>query len=154
MTRFKAALKVILSLCAVTVTVCAVIATLWLYQSDLGEVKHAYPEQPEQPAEQSAEQVEQSAEQVEQSAEQVEQSAEQVEELEKAEEEKRNSRAARICESLKEGWVDDFWGDYRTVTNTRSLIMNTYRLEYIRQDCDWELDTIRKVTDAYKKSQK
>jgi hypothetical protein len=147
MTRFKAALKVILSLCAVTVTVCAVIATLWLYQSDLGEVKHAYPEQPEQPAEQSAEQVEQSAEQ-------VEQSAEQVEELEKAEEEKRNSRAARICESLKEGWVDDFWGDYRTVTNTRSLIMNTYRLEYIRQDCDWELDTIRKVTDAYKKSQK
>ena len=144
MTRFKAALKVILSLCAVTVTVCAVIATLWLYQSDLGEVKHAYPEQP----------AVQSAEQVEESAEQVEESAEQVEELEKDEEEKRNSRAARICESLKEGWVDDFWGDYRTVTNTRSLIMNTYRLEYIRQDCDWELDTIRKVTDAYKKSQK
>ena len=136
MTRFKAALKVILSLCAVTVTVCAVIATLWLYQSDLGEVKHAYPEQP-----------------AEQSAEQVEESAEQVEELEKAEEEKRNSRAARICESLKEAWGSDFWWD-AGITNTRSLIMNTFRLEYIRQDCDWELDTIRKVTDAYKKSQK
>jgi len=136
MTRFKAALKVILSLCAVTVTVCAVIATLWLYQSDLGEVKHAYPEQP-----------------AEQSAEQVEESAEQVEELEKDEEEKRNSRAARICESLKEAWGSDFWWD-AGITNTRSLIMNTFRLEYIRQDCDWELDTIRKVTDAYKKSQK
>jgi len=143
MTRFKAALKVILSLCAVTVTVCAVIATLWLYQSDLGEVKHAYPEQP----------AEQSAEQVEESAEQVEESAEQVEELEKDEEEKRNSRAARICESLKEAWGSDFWWD-AGITNTRSLIMNTFRLEYIRQDCDWELDTIRKVTDAYKKSQK
>jgi len=55
MTRFKAALKVILSLCAVTVTICAVIATLWLYQSDLGEVQHAYPEQAEQSVEQGEE---------------------------------------------------------------------------------------------------
>ena len=55
MTRFKAALKVILSLCAVTITICAVIATLWLYQSELGEVQHAYPEQAEQSVEQGEE---------------------------------------------------------------------------------------------------
>ena len=148
MTRFKAALKVILSLCAVTVTICAVIATLWLYQSDLGEVKHAYPEQP---AEQSAEQAEQSVEQGEEAA--ISPTWLYEAKLERAEEERVCSKLLdhkneldRLLGKWESGWRASGGGvrgpyvhDILSRGWTEMERIDVIELEYDIRDCEWIL---------------